>query len=59
MKHKSDVSARLYLAFFIVLFVSLIGAIAIPVPGALVVFDRLLPVLMLVLGYYFGRGGGT
>ena len=59
MSPKLDATTRMYLAFVIVLLVSTIAAISIPVPAALAVFDKLLPVLMLVLGYYFGRSGSV
>lgn len=55
MEPKMVGTTRTYLALIIVVIVVLIAAIAVPVPAALVVFDKLNPILMLVLGYYFGQ----
>jgi len=55
MEPKMVGTTRMYLALVIVLMVVLVAAVAISVPAALVVFDKLNPILMLVLGYYFGQ----
>ncbi len=47
--------SRIDLAFTVVLLVFLIAALAIPIPSAFPIFERLLPALMLVLGFYFGQ----
>jgi hypothetical protein len=59
MSSNSVSVTRRHLAFVVVILVSFVAAASIPVPGALVVFDKLLPVLMLVLGYYFGESGSS
>ncbi len=55
MDSKMVGTTRMYLALIIVPVVISIAAIAISVPAALAVFDKLNPILMLILGYYFGQ----
>lgn len=55
MDRKMIGTTRMYLALIIVVIVVLVAVVAVSVPTALVVFDKLNPILMLVLGYYFGQ----
>jgi uncharacterized RDD family membrane protein YckC len=59
MNNKIVGATRMYLAFLIAVVVVLLAVTAVLVPAALVVFDKLLPLLMLVLGYYFGHSGSN
>ena len=54
MTTKKSPNTKHLLAVFVVIFIFLMSAVAVWFPPAVVMFDKLLPALMLVLGYYFG-----
>ena len=55
MKLKSDEQARLILAATIMGLMVILVVSAMYTPAALIVLEKFSPILMLVLGYYFGR----
>ena len=59
MSHSRKTSTRARIATLVTAAVLAVAIVAIPVPSALPVLDKLLPVLTLVLGYYFGQKNDT
>lgn len=51
----SSGTTRHYLALAVLLLVALNAGVAMFVPAAREIFDKLFQVLLLVIGYYFGR----
>lgn len=48
-------ATRRHLAIMVTLLVASVALLAIPLPNASGVFDKLLPLLTLVLGFFFGH----
>jgi hypothetical protein len=54
----STQDTRRHLALIVTALVTIIALIAIPLPAAVGMFDKVAPLLTLVLGYYFGYRTG-
>lgn len=55
MKLTPDVVTRMFLALIIVLLVVWLAAAAASTSGAMAVLDKLMPVLMAIVGFFFGQ----